>query len=119
MKEAKIANNSSWDQTLSSLHRSLILVSKLKWCRKKIYSSLDQLVLGTFLFAHRLHAGLPLAKVAEQGAFKLKRSGHFLWCKILGKAQKLSAFHKLVKCYGNLQDKFQLTKWVFFILEEE
>ena len=32
---------------------------------------------------------------------------------------KLSAFHKLVKCYGNLQDKFQLTKWVFLILEEE
>ena len=45
---------------------------------KEIYSSLDQLVLGTFLFAHRLHAGLPLAKVAEQGAFKLKRSGLFL-----------------------------------------
>ena len=31
----------------------------------KIYRNLDQLVLGTFLFAHSLHAGLQEAKVAR------------------------------------------------------
>ena len=35
-----------------------------------------------------------MAKVAGPGAFK--RSGHFLWCRIFGKAQKLSVCHKLV-----------------------
>lgn len=28
---------------------------------------------------------------------------------VFGKAQKLSVGHKLVKCYGNLQDKFKRT----------
>ena len=40
----------------SSLHRKLTLVSKLKLCLQKIYRNLDQLMLGTFLFAHSLIA---------------------------------------------------------------
>ena len=40
----------------SSLHRKLTLVSKLKLCLQKIYRNLDQLLLGTFLFAHSLIA---------------------------------------------------------------
>ena len=61
----------------------------------KIYRNLDQMVLGR---------PEPLAR---PGAFK--QSGHFLWCTIFGKAQKLSVCHKLVKCYCKFQDKFQLT----------
>ena len=65
----------------SSLHRNLILVSKLKGCIQKIDRNLDQLVLGTLLFAHSLHDGLQSGQsgrtkepLAEPGAFK--RSDH-------------------------------------------
>ena len=77
----------------------------------KIYGNLDRLVLGTFLFAHSLHAGFHSGRTKEPlagpGAFK--QSGHFLSCRIFSKAQKLLVCHKLVKCYSNLQGKFQLT----------
>ena len=58
-------------------------------------------------FSALLMPAYKVAKVAGPGAFK--RSGHFLWWRIFDKAQKLSVCHKLVKCYGNLQDKLQLT----------
>ena len=65
-------------------------------------------------FCARLHgswqsgrSGRTKEPLAGPGAFK--RSGHFLWCSIFGIAQKLLVCHKLLKCYGNLQDKFQLT----------
>ena len=79
MKEAKIANNSSWDQIFSSLHRSLILVSKLKWWGKKIYSSLDQLVLGTFLSAHRLHAKVGRTRGLQTQRTSFWEMSKFFW----------------------------------------
>ena len=77
----------------------------------KLHRNLDQMVLRTFLFVHNLHASLQSSQsgrtvkepLARPGAFKW--SGHFLWYRIFGKAQKLSVCHKLVKCYGNLQEK--------------
>ena len=78
----------------------------------KIYGNLDQLVLGTFLFAHSLHAGFQSGWTKEPlagGPGTFKQSGHFLSYRIFSKAQKLLVCHKLVKCYSNLQDKLQLT----------
>ena len=43
--------------------------------------NLDQLVLGTFLFAHSLHAGIQVAKGTKEPLARprdFKRSGHFL-----------------------------------------
>ena len=39
----------------------------------------------------------------------LQTERSFSMIRIFGKARKLSVCHKLVKCYGNLQDKFQRT----------
>ena len=65
-------------------------------------------------FVHSLHASFQSAQVAEpinhwldQGPSN--RNGLYLQCRIFGKAQKLLCCHNLVKCYGNLQDKFQFT----------
>ena len=61
-------------------------------------------------FAWRLTSGQSgRSKEQLAGPRAFKRSGHFLWCRIFGKAQKLSVCHKLEKCYGNLQEKIQLT----------
>ena len=102
-------NNSSWDQNIAKQKSHFGF--ELKMMPTENIRNLDQLVLGTLLFTSCLQAGLHSGRsgrtkelLAEPGAFK--RNGHFLWCSIFGKAQKLSVCHKLVKCYGNLQDKY-------------
>ena len=57
----------------SSLHRKLALVSKLKLCLQKIYRNLHQLILGTFLFAHSLHAGLLSGQSDRTGGLLTER----------------------------------------------
>ena len=101
----------------SSLHRNLLLVSKFK-CAIPIENMREFRSDGawnvSFCAQFNLHTGLRSGQsdrtkesLASPGTFK--RSPHFLWCRNFGKAQKLSVCHKSVKCYGNLQDKFQLT----------
>ena len=67
--------------------------------------NLDQLVLGTLLFASCLQAGLQSGQVAGPRNYwpnQVPSNGAVIFYD----AQKQSVCHKLVKCYGNLQDKY-------------
>ena len=67
-------------------------------------------------FCTSLHGSLQSGRSGRSkeplaGPGPFKRSGHFLWRSIFGKAQKQLVCHKLLKCCGNLQDKFQLLQY--------
>ena len=86
-----------------SLLVTALLCSPTTFLEIAVYRSLDQSVLGMLLFcaqfACRLtsgQSGRTKEPLARPGAFK--QSGHFLWSRILGKAQELPICHKLVKC---------------------
>ena len=72
-----------------------------------MYRNLDQFVFGTFLFAHSLgQFACRLTSGQSDRTRDLQTERSFSMMQDFGKAQKLSVCHKLVKCYGNLQDKF-------------
>ena len=94
----------------SSLHRNLILVSKLNDAYKKYTGIQISWCLERFFLRTVCMSAYRWPRWPDQGTTgqtrALKRNGHFLRCKIFGKAQKLSVCHKLVKCQGNLQKNF-------------
>ena len=101
----------------SSLHRNLLLVSKFK-CAIPIKNMREFRSDGawnvSFCAQFNLHTGLRSGQSAgPRNHWPVQGPSNealiFLWCRNFGKAQKLLVCHKFVKCYGNLQEKFQLT----------